>query len=220
MRENKIAIICSSVISLASLAASIILHCCNCDYTSNLFAGIFASGVLTLMIAAINYSVARRRTLESFYSYAQKAVSNYNLFENDGDLERSIDSVLRMNQFDYLALDTAYGDMCFLFHDKANRRYVYEKIYSQTLTLRNLISEKSFHFREYRKAVNGNKPVMRNFIEEIDSAIMERKTIDISNVDVTTSMTSVRNRVVQQLKTELNGKYYELMYGKKRTKEE
>lgn len=220
MRENKIAIFWSSGAIISSLAVSIVLHCRGHEYTSNLFAGIFASGILALMIAAINYCVARRRTLESFYSYAMKAASNYNLFENDNDLERSIDSVLLMNQFDYLGLDTAYGDICFFFRNKANHKYIYDNIYAPTLELRRLISEKCFHFKEYRKAANGNKPVMEKCIDEVDSKIMERKSFEVGDGDSIMQTISVRNKVVEQMRAELSGKYYELMYGKKVKTEE
>lgn len=213
MRENKIAIIWSFAITALSLLLTIVAHC-NCyEYISNIFAGIFASGLLTLMIAIINYRIARRRTLECFYSYALKAANNYNLFENDNDLERAIDSVLLMNQFDYLGLDTAYGELCFFCHDAQKRKYIFDKIYSPTVELRRLISEKSFHFMKYRKVSNGNKAVMKEFIEEIDAAIMERATITQSN-DPIAQITTTRNKIVKQLHTELYGKYYELMYKK------
>lgn len=220
MRENRIAIYWSSGVIILSLAVSILLHCFGYEYVSNIFSGIFASGVLALMIAIINYTVARRRTLESFYSYAMKAAANYNLFENNDDLERSIDSVLLMNQFDYLGLDTAYGDMCFLFRNKENHKYIYDNIYAPTLELRRIISEKCFHFKEYRKAVNGNVPVMNEFINEIDLAIMARKVISEMDGDSMVQTVSVKNRIVEKMHTELTGKYYEIMYGKRVKKEE
>ena len=215
MKENKTVIFWSLAIASISLAASIILHCRSCEYASNIFSGIFASALLAFMIAVINYHISKRRTLENFYSYAMKAVANYNLFENDGDLERTIDSVLLMDQFDYLGLDTAYGEMCFVFNNDKNHKYVYDRIYLLTLELRRLISEKCFHFREYRKSMNGNKSAMKHFVEEIDCAIMERKTVHVSRDGSEIQMVSVKNRIVEQLLTELNGKYYELMYGKK-----
>ena len=110
MRTNKPAIIWSTIISVVALICSLVLQYFGLEYAANLLAGIFASGVLTIMISIINYRTERRKTLEQFYSYAKKAANNYNRFENDGDLERSIDSVLAMNDFDYIELDNAYGD--------------------------------------------------------------------------------------------------------------
>ena len=219
MRTNKPAIIWSIIVSVSALICSIILHHFSLEYWSNLFAGIFASGVLTIMISIINYRTERRKTLEQFYSYAKKAANNFNRFENDGDLERSIDSILAMNDFDYIELDNAYGDMCFLFNDKKTRKYIYEKIYEPTLVLRRLISEKCFHFNEYRKALHGNSRVMRIFVDEVAGAIMEYKEMkSVNEHGVSMVMKTSHNKIVEQLFEELDSRYYEIMYP--RTKKE
>lgn len=213
MRTNKPAIIWSTIISVVALICSLVLQYFGLEYASNLLAGIFASGVLTIMISIINYRTERRKTLEQFYSYAKKAANNYNRFENDGDLERSIDSVLAMNDFDYIELDNAYGDMSFLFHDKKTREYIFEKIYEPTLVLRKLISEKCFHFREYRKAFSGNSRVMRIFVDEVAVAIMSHQEMtSVNEHGVSIVMKTTHNKAVEQLLEELDGHYYKIMY--------
>ena len=213
MRTNKPAIIWSTIISVVALICSLVLQYFGLEYAANLLAGIFASGVLTIMISIINYRTERRKTLEQFYSYAKKAANNYNRFENDGDLERSIDSVLAMNDFDYIELDNAYGDMSFLFHDKKTRKYIFEKIYEPTLVLRKLISEKCFHFREYRKAFSGNSRVMRTFVDEVAVAIMSQQEMTgVNEHGVSIVMKTTHNKAVEQLLEELDGHYYKIMY--------
>ena len=213
MRTNKPAIIWSTIISVVALICSLVLQYFGLEYAANLLAGIFASGVLTIMISIINYRTERRKTLEQFYSYAKKAANNYNRFENDGDLERSIDSVLAMNDFDYIELDNAYGDMSFLFHDKKTRKYIFEKIYEPTLVLRKLISEKCFHFREYRKAFSGNSRVMRIFVDEVAVAIMSQQEMtSVNEHGVSIVMKTTHNKAVEQLLEELDGHYYKIMY--------
>ena len=213
MRTNKPAIIWSTIISVVALICSLVLQYFGLEYAANLLAGIFASGVLTIMISIINYRTERRKTLEQFYSYAKKAANNYNRFENDGDLERSIDSVLAMNDFDYIELDNAYGDMSFLFHDKKTRKYIFEKIYEPTLVLRKLISEKCFHFREYRKAFSGNSRVMRIFVDEVAVAIMSHQEMtSVNEHGVSIVMKTTHNKAAEQLLKELDGRYYEIMY--------
>jgi hypothetical protein len=213
MRTNKAAVIWSCVISVVALICSLILHFQDLEYWSNLSAGIFASGVLTIMISIINYVMERRRTLEQFYSYAKKAAYMYNRFEGEGDLERSIDSILAINDFDYIELDDAYGDMCFLFRDKKTRSYIYKNIYEPTLVLRQLIAEKCFHFKEYRKVVNGNSRVMRIFVNEVAEAMMEHEEMkSVNEYGVSVVIKSSRNKVVEQLLEELDGPYYEIMY--------
>ena len=213
MRTNKPAIIWSTIISVVALICSLVLQYFGLEYAANLLAGIFASGVLTIMISIINYRTERRKTLEQFYSYAKKAANNYNRFENDGDLERSIDSVLAMNDFDYIELDNAYGDMSFLFHDKKTRKYIFEKIYEPTLVLRKLISEKCFHFREYRKAFSGNSRVMRIFVDEVAVAIMSQQEMtSVNEHGVSMVMKTTHNNAAEQLLEELDGHYYKIMY--------
>ena len=213
MRINKSAIIWSIIVSFTALICSLALHYFSFEYWSNLFSGIFASGVLTFMISVINYRTERRKTLEKFYYYAQKVAYNYNRFENESNLERSIESILEMNKFDYLELDNAYGDMSFLFNDKKTRKYIFDMIYNPTLELRQLIEEKSFHFREYRKSLNGNSRVMRYFVDEVAKALMDCNEMKIKNENgVSMVIKTSKNRVVEQLHKELEGHYYEIMY--------
>jgi hypothetical protein len=109
MLTNKIIIFWVSTLSAVSLGISVILQSNGFGYAPNLFARIFASGVLALLIAIINYWTERKRTLEKFYSYGLKVALNFNRFENEGNLERSIDSVLAIEQFDYLSSTALLG---------------------------------------------------------------------------------------------------------------
>lgn len=216
MRTNKPAIIWSSIISIVSLTISIITHiivCVKCEYISNLFAGIFASGVLALLIAIINYRSERRKTLEQFYSYVLKVASNFDRFEYSDDIERSIDSVLQIKQFDYLPLDNAYGDMDFLFGDKKKRKYIYNKIYKPILDCRDLITEKAFHFTEYKKAANGNKKVMKIFVDDIANILLTQKEDDIIEPNGhVIKFKGIKPNLTAQLRNEINGEYYSIMY--------
>ena len=101
MRVNKISICVTTLITISSLAIAIALNYFCFEFVANTLIGVFASGFLALILAIIGYFVERRKTLERFYTYAQKSASNFNRFENGGDLERSINSVLAMGQFDY-----------------------------------------------------------------------------------------------------------------------
>lgn len=198
---------------MVSLVISIIFQYKSLEYVSNLFAGIFASGLLALLIAIINYCTERKRTLKKFYFYGMKAATNFNHFESDGDLERSIDSVLAMNEFDYLELDNAFGDIHFIFYNKKTRKYIYKSIYELIVKMRKLISCKCFHFKEYRKAANGNSKVMQGFIAQIDAAFIHRTEKKIIHEDGTiTDMLSYHNQLVKMLREELNGRFYKIMY--------
>ena len=217
MRNSKIAIITTSILSIISLIVSIYLETKGNKFASGIFVGIFSSSFLTIMLSIINYITERRKVLETFYSNAHRAIGNFNKFDNDGDLERSIDILLMMNQFDYTPLDTAYGDMCFFFKNKSTHNYIYQKIYKPIFDLSNTINEKCWHFEQYRKAINGNKQVMRHFIDELDSIIMTHNIKKVTREDGSQFKPMyTRNKVVEDLEKELNGRYYNIMYLKKR----
>ena len=213
MKTNKRVIQCSFVLTIGTLIVSIIFQITDFEYIANIFAGIFASTLLTLLIAIINYNVERTKVLEKFYTYALKAVNNFNCFENEGDIEATIDIVIEMNKFDYTEFDISFGEICFLFNNKRNRQYIYKNIYFPIVELRKLIIEKTFHFKEYRKATNGNRAVMKIFIDEIDNAIMDRDT-NAYTCEETMVYTTVKNKIVEQLRKELDGRYYKILYPK------
>lgn len=215
MRINKSAILWTCILSASSLILSIVSHFCSCanNYLENLFIGIFSSSILALLIAIINYRAERKKTLEKFYSYANKAVANFNRFENNGNLERSINSVLQMNQFDYIELDNAYGDISFIFYYKKNRKYIYDKLYKPILDCRNLIAEKSFHFMKYKKATNGNSRAMQRFVDDIaDILLIQKEQKMINSYGVSTVIKTTHSKLSSQLHAELTGRYYKIMY--------
>ena len=219
MRINKYSMIITSAITIIALILAITLNYLELDFYANLFSGIFASGLLTFILATVGYLVERKKTLEKFYSYSLKAVANFNKFENDGNLERTIDIILQMDNFDYLELDNAYGDISFLFNNRTNHKYIYNSIYGVTMELRQLIREKAFHFREYRKpAIEGtrvfrNTHVMQEFVNEIDAKIMSRTETEVLKDDGTAvKISSVKNKVVIELRKELSGRYFDVMY--------
>lgn len=213
MKINKYAIYSTAFLMVISLFVAIFLDQYGYDFYANLFSGIFASGVLTFLMAIIGYLTERKRTLERFYSYAQKVVSNFNQYEYDGDINHTIEILLQMNKFDYLELDTAYSNIDFLFFDKKNRKYIYTSIYNPINEVRNLIADKAFHFKEYRKATHGNRQVMQNFICEIDQKIMERREESVVLEDgKTMKMSTIKNGLVLRLRKELSGKYFKIMY--------
>lgn len=213
MRLNKITVYCSGAISIVTLLIAVCCHLAGSGFVASIFVSLFASAILALSLGIVGYCMSRRNTMEKFYSYALKATANYNKYNNEDGLEAAIDSVLQMDDFDYLELDNAYGDMSFFFHDKSTRKYIYDTIYSKTLDMRNLIKEKSYHFKIYRRSVNGNKTVMQLFIDEIDAAIMARSTHVYRNEDGTEmTVASCENKLVLDLRKEIGGKYYDLMY--------
>lgn len=225
MKEYKLSILWTGSICMVSLPASILFNyffhsmCFGIDtnFLSSLFLGVFTSGLLAFIISVIGYKVERIRTLEGFYTYARKSKYNFNKFENDGDFERTMDIVIAMNEHDYSPLDTALGNIDFLFGNNKTRKYIYNEIYKIIVDLRENISQKSYHFRLYKNAKNGNLPEMMNFIDELDKVIMSRETQILTDDEGQTCESSYHyNKVVKKLGDELNGNYYDIMYPNKK----
>ena len=213
MRVNKTSVYITAPITILSLAAAIVLHNLDFEFATNILIGIFASGLLAFILAIIGYFVERRKVLERFYTYVQKSASNFNRFENNGDLEQSISSILFMNQFDYVELDNAYGDIAFLFFNKKNKSYIYDRLYHPITTARNLIAEKCFHFREYRNAIEGNKRVMHILVQDVAEVLLSTTTKKgFNGMGMSMVMNFTYNKLAENLRNELNGKFYKLMY--------
>lgn len=214
MAENKIAIYITFFISTFSLLLSILFNNLSCSFICNLFLGVFASGLVALFIAIINYLIARKRTLERFYIYMLKAASNYNMFDNGKDFDRALNSVIEMSKYDYTELDNAFSDISFLFFNQKNREYIFNDIYFHTVELRNIIELNAWHFKEYYKNKNGNKSAMSDYLSQIDKAIMCRETYEYKMGENTLKTKSSYNKAVREIKEKTSGRLYEIMYPK------
>lgn len=218
MRTNRLAIYILTPLTIISLLLAIVLRYCS-DFTSNVFLSIFGSSLLTLIIAIINYFNERRKTCEAFWTYCHKAKRNYSKYHSEYDLEKKIDTVFLMNEFDYSALDNAYGDFAFLFNNKKLHKKIGCKIYQKTMDTRDEIAIKAFHFNEYKNAKNGNKPVMEIFIGELDDYFFVKEEFNVEHDNGSAfRQVSVRNRIVNDIEDNLLDWYYDLMYPLKRFK--
>lgn len=215
MRNNKYAIIIITPMTVIALLSAWYLDSVGISFWSNVLLGVFGSGLLSAIIAAISYTTERKRTLENFWSYGHKAINNINKYKLSGSVEQRVDAVLAMNEFDYLPFDDAYGEICFMFSNKRLRRRIYIELYEPILNVRRAISEKTYHFREF-KEVNGtgNKEVMETFLSEIDKLLVDSEPICWNMPDGTCKQTgtSRRNKLVRPLLETFNDFYYKLMY--------
>lgn len=216
MRVHKRTINWMTRVCIISFLISLILyHSVQNEYWSNIFIGIFSSGILTLLISTISYNIERQKVLEEFYIQAIKVLGIINMYDNNGDIEKSIESVIEMANYDYVLLDNAYGNIDFIFSNRKLRKYIYDDIYKPITDMKNLIIDKTFHFKEYKKAANGNLNVMKIFIEEINQVLMFKEYKEVQSSDGTICKIEYSyNKFVRNIKKELNTKYYRIMYGK------
>lgn len=64
-------------------------------------------------------------------------------------------------------LTATIGGIDFLFGNKYRKEVLYQKMYARNTDVINEIQRTAYHFKEYYKADNGNKPVMLDFIQKI-----------------------------------------------------
>lgn len=225
MKANKLAIILTAIFSVISLVIAAVLNNISNkqnDFIVNVLIGIFASGLVALIIAIINYASERRKVLEHFSVQINKVINNYFKFRNDGDFDKSLHSVIDMAEFDYTVLDNLYGEIDFLFNNRKNRHYIYCNLYEPTKAMRKQISQYAKHFQLYYDSPSGNKVVMQDFLNKLDKQMIERKPdikITLDNGDITTIGVSPRYIVCENLLNELNGEFRRIMYPFERDKE-
>ena len=68
----------SGLLSLVALAVAIILNCFNCQFVSNLFLGLFSSGILICATAVVTYFYERNQTVLSVYSGCNEFIETLN----------------------------------------------------------------------------------------------------------------------------------------------
>lgn len=218
MRNQKHLIGSMVIICLVTIIFAYITNCHRRNFLSNIFIGIFSSGLLTLFISIIGYQNEKRNALENFYMSAHKALNNFSLYENSGQVESTINKILKINEYDYSELHNAYGSIDFIFMNCLYKKYIFDSIYKKILNLKELIDSKSIDFKFYLNAQNGNKEAMKHFINDIDKEIMYREEKDIinDNGEIIHTYYAI-NKFIKCISAELNGKYYKIMYGKEKS---
>lgn len=217
MSIYKKSIIITSILSGISLLIAIILnYVCNEQFWCNVCLGVFGSSLLTFVTSMVGYFSERRNCLEGFYTETLKYISKINTYQKDLALCDKVDFFLEMIEYDKTIWDSFYGKMDF-FNNSKTRKYIYEKIYTPIKEVDQSILRHSLHFREYKNGKGRVDEVIRKFIEEIEPFILtEDKYLASVENGETLVATYIRNRILTNIFTELNGHYYEIMYGKKK----
>lgn len=77
----------------------------------------------------------------------------------------------------------------------------------------------TWHFEMHVNGTGVNNAVMEDFISEIEPAIIREEEYVVGNGNNEYVTKNVHNHIVKMIDAELNGKYYEIMYGKKKAEE-
>ena len=203
MRVYRNATFITATLTIASLGGALFFNfCTDTDpFWCNLLLGVFGSGLLTFITSVIGYQVERRKTFEGFSYCTKQLLKALNKYQASWTLDEKIDFFLALHDVSWFDWDRYFGDFCFLFDwNHKNRTYIYEN------------------------GSGRNEKVMGIFVQEIEDIIMETSTKMFygdgePQPEKGFPITQTRNKIVEDVKQELNGEYYRLMYGSKTYKE-
>ena len=216
----------TAVISLFSLLISIFFHYWfqtpHTDFWGNVLLAIFGSGLVTFITSCIGYRAEKRHTLEGFSYQTRHLLQIINRYDINWNLEKKIDFFLDYSDVDTSVWDSYLGSIYFFYDPKEEKfKYIYQSIYKPIVDLNKKVSEHDTHFTLHKDGSGKNETVMTGFIEEIELLIIEKKinkhTLEDGQVIQTES---IKNILVSSMLKELNGRYHDIMYGKKAIKNE
>lgn len=221
MRNYVIASRMTAVLTTISFLAIILIHylCCGAeaDFWCNVCLAIFGSALLTFITSIIGYFTEKRNTLESFAYSTRSLLHVINKYDVNWELEKKIDFFLDYVDIDKSLWDFQLGAIYFMNDfQKEKFKYIYSTIYKPILVLNQAANKHEFHFRLHKDGIGKNEAVMADFVSELEDMFIKKITnkhlIDGGEAICTTS---IKNQLVSLILSELNGRYYDLMYNKK-----
>lgn len=232
MRMYKKHIYIIAPISVVTFALAVLLHylkpCSESDFWINVCLGIFSGAILTLITSIISYNHEKRRTLESFIYHTRYILSYLNKYQQSMSIEQKINFYLNYIELDKSGWDMEFGNMDFFFERLTeSRKYIYEKIYKPIIDFNNAVSNHEWHFRWYLDGSGKNDFVIEGFLSELqDYLLINNKSNfpaeydDDGNVIRYCQCLTTISKLVDSIRRELGGRYYEIMYGKKVAKKQ
>lgn len=222
----------SILIAIISLLIAILLNFClvvdKTGFWVNVCLGLFGSAALTILTSIVSYFHERRQTLESFVYHTRQILSYLNKYQESMPLEQKLKFYLDYHDLDKSAWDMDVGNMDFFFESKTHDfQYIYTTIYKPILDFNRAVENHVWHFRWYFDGTGKNDTVMEKFLLELQEYLLEKNEQDIpteydenGNIVSICHYSTVKPKLVLNIRKELNGRYYEIMYGKKIAKRE
>lgn len=202
-------------LALVSLVIALVLnYLLEEQFWCNVCLGIFGSSLLTAITSIIGYFVERKRVTEGFYEETKKIIYEMNKYQHDLRLDDKIDFYLSLSDYDTTNWDMYYGQMDFFRNQY--RKDVFNRIYNPVLAVLQKASSHAWHFRMHKNGIGRNEVVMQKFIDEIETVILERTQLKYgADKNQECVVTRVKKKIVEDILDELNGWYFEMMYGKR-----
>lgn len=204
------------VLALGSLVIALVLnYLLEEQFWCNVCLGIFGSSLLTAITSIIGYFAERKRVTEGFYEETKKIIYEINKYQHDLTLDDKIDFYLLLSDYDTTNWDMYYGQMDFFRNQY--RKQVFNRIYNPVLEVLQKATSHAWHFRMHKNGTGRNEVVMEEFIDEIETVILERIQFKYgADENQECVVTRVKKKIIEDILDELNGWYFEMMYGKKK----
>ena len=222
MKNYAISTRITAILTCAALAMTLIIHYgfhgTEAEFWCNVCLAVFGSGLLTFITACIGYATEKRRTLESFSYSTRSLLRIINKYDLDWGLEKKIDFFLDYADVDKAVWDAHMGAIHFLYDPNREKyKYIYQNIYKPILDLNQRIAAHGAQFKWHKDGSGKKDIVMAEFISEIEALFMENVASNhVSEDGKELQTTLVRNKLVYTILKELNGRYYDIMYDKRR----
>lgn len=230
MKAYKQLTIYGGIISFCSLIICLIFHYfINGDEAAfwiNVCLAIFGSALLSTFTSLIMYQYEKVKTLENFVYHTKQLLHIINKYQDNMSLDKKILFYLEYNDFDKSAWDTDYGNIDFFFERMTgDRLYIYNKVYCPILVFNKEVSERVPNFRWHLDKSGKNDAVMQQFVGKLETYLIDKRECEVpgqydddGKVISTCKMSCIVPKLEIEISQELNGRYYEIMYGKRKAK--
>lgn len=227
MRVYKKMTIISALIAIVAFFGAVFMHYCfPCDETEfwiNVCLGIFGSAVLTGLTSVVSYNHEKIKTLENFLYHTRQLLSVANKYQEHMTLEEKIRFFLEYSEFDKIAWDADFGNIDFFFERiTKSREYIYCSIYKPILDFNHAVANHVWHFRWHLDGSGKNDAVMQTFVSELQDYLLkiDEQSLPTEHDENGTATSFCRYistcpKLVLDVRKELAGRYYEVLYGRK-----
>lgn len=231
MKLNKTIIWLTLMFSLISFILSFVVYSClqlnsYYNFIFNICIGVFSGSFLSLLTSIISYKHEKVKTLESFYSNTKVLLSFLSKYVTLSTINEKVNFFILYTDIDKTDWHNSYGKISFFINkDKCklskkllffikedNHTYIFKKIYKPLFDFNCKVSEYYIHFNTFLNAGNGNKQVICNYINELEEILLDCKSQTYNS----TVCYAKKSKLTTAIRSELGGKYYEIMYPKEK----
>lgn len=219
MGVYKKGIISTIILIIVSLLLAIYLnYYVEEQFFCNICIGVLSSSVLTCIVSIIDYFAERKNILEVIYMEVNSFTKLVNNYQEDLSLDQKIDLFINISNYNLTTLNIYIGKLDFFNNN--NRKYIYKEIYNRIIFLQKKVLSHEWHFRMHKNGTARNVCVMKKFVNELEPYILEKINHQLSSKsNEQTNIINVRNKFVDKMIHEINDHYFEIMKGKRKTKD-